>query len=142
MRHAVHPLLLELSAVGPHAQLTAYIGATLHLCPLPKAVGRAADYAVEKPRVCDAACVHHLFRHPSSRRISRGDLSPRTPMNSGWRSKPSRVHSTNDTSTTTLGFTQRNVAMSSAVMPSPQWLVLLLGRFAKGHRACTMALSA
>ena len=37
-----------------------------------------------------------------------------------------------DTSTTIFGFTHRNAAMSSAVMPSPQWPVLLLGRFAKG----------
>lgn len=35
---------------------------------------------------------------------------------------------------TTFGFTQRSFVMSSAVTPSPQWLVLLLGRLAKGQR--------
>ena len=39
----------------------------------------------------------HLRLILDSRRTSHGDLSPRSPTNSGCRSRPSRVHSTNDT---------------------------------------------
>src|SRR5689334_19773600 len=56
------------------------------------------------------------------------------PTNSECRKTASLVHSTNDTSITTLGFTQRSFVMSSAVTPSPQWPVLLLGRLTNGQR--------
>jgi hypothetical protein len=45
-------------------------------------------------------------------------------------------------SATILGLTQRNAVMSLAVMPSPQWPVLLLGRLLNGQRGCTVALRA
>ena len=38
----------------------------------------------------------------------------RIATNSEWRNAPSRVHSTNDTSTTTFGLTQRSFVMSAA----------------------------
>ena len=74
-----------------------------------------------------------LNHHLSLRRTSLGRLSSRTQMNWGCHNRPSPVHSTNDTSTTIFGFTHRNAAMFSAVMPSPQWPVLLHGRFVNGH---------
>src|SRR5207249_10778672 len=65
-------------------------------------------------------------------------LPPSTlfPYTTLFRSKTlSLVHSTNDTSTTTFGFTHCNFIMSSAVTPSPQCPVLLLGRLTNGQRA-------
>ena len=41
-----------------------------------------------------------------SRTTFEADLSSRTPWNDGWRSSPSRVHSVNVTSHTSVGFTQ------------------------------------
>ena len=56
-------------------------------------------------------------------------------MNCACRSSPSAVHSTNATWTTVAGLTQRIVAMSASVMPSPQRLLPgLLGRLTNGHR--------
>ena len=81
----------------------------------------------------ESAGVHGRLRRllrvlpQSSRFTTRGGLSVRLAMNSGCRKRPSRVHSTNDTSTTILGFTHRNAVMSSAVIPSPQCPVRLDG---------------
>src|SRR5262245_17395898 len=61
-------------------------------------------------------------------------LSSRIPTNWGCLSSPSRVHSTYATSPTTAGFTHRSVAISSAVIPSPQCEERpAFGRSTKGH---------
>jgi hypothetical protein len=44
-------------------------------------------------------------RSARSRTTSRAFLSSRSPWNDGWRSVPSRVHSVNDTSPTSVGLT-------------------------------------
>ena len=73
---------------------------------------------------------------PYSLRTSEAGLSFRTPTNNAWRRLPPAVHSVNAFSTTTRGFTQRRAAMSSAVMPSPQWrFPVLFGKFAKGQES-------
>src|SRR5579872_1725044 len=89
------------------------------------------------PRV-DAAFQREAgrLRHKAhgSRRTVEGRLSSRMPTNAECHNSPSAIHSTNPTSTTTVGLIHRIAFMSSDVVPSPQWLLpVLFGRFANGH---------
>jgi hypothetical protein len=71
---------------------------------------RALRSSVIEPKGIDGAHRWH------SRRISRGDLSSRTRMNSEWRSSPSRA-TPHDTSTSIFGFTNLNYAAQHAFLP-------------------------
>src|SRR5262245_48986579 len=69
-----------------------------------------------------------------SRVTACGLLSSCSPAKLACRRLPPVVHSVNATSITTRGFSRRSVSMSSAVMPSPQWLLpVLFGRLTKGY---------